>query len=106
MFFDPGTKPEVKADPLSLDSLIAWLEKQPADMEYDYLCNGHCLLGEYFRHVNPAFYSVGPYQAHFREGNTFTDWDVPRTWDRLAVEHPRTFGAALKRARKLAAQAH
>ena len=35
MLYDPKwEKPEVKADPFSLDALIAWLEKQPANGTY------------------------------------------------------------------------
>jgi hypothetical protein len=39
-------KPEVKADPLTLESLIAWLEKQPSHKKYDFHnCEGKCLYG-------------------------------------------------------------
>lgn len=41
-------KSKVQADIFSLEGLIAWLEKQPARMEYCYLDNGDCLLGRYF----------------------------------------------------------
>ena len=41
-------KPEVKADPFSLDSLVAWLEKQPAAKVYCYEDTGVCLLSQYF----------------------------------------------------------
>lgn len=104
MFFDPGTKREAKADPLSLDSLIAWLEKQPADQEYDYGCNGTCMLASYFRSVNPNFCSVGTSYASFFDGENFSEWALPDGWDDIAFGDggSRTFGAALDRARALA----
>lgn len=48
MLYDPKWN-ETKADPFSLESLIAWLEKQPATTAYDYCDPGHCLVGQYLR---------------------------------------------------------
>jgi hypothetical protein len=92
-------KSEVKADPFSLESLIAWLEKQPATKRYDWEnCDGGCLIGLYG-------------QAHG------ISWDAMQRVDDggdspyskltpggIAFRYPRTFGAALKRARKALAE--
>lgn len=45
MLYDP--KWEIKADPFSFDNLVAWLEKQPSDKEYDWAAAGSCLLGQW-----------------------------------------------------------
>lgn len=51
MLYDP--KWEVKADPLTLDGLIAWLEKQPADAGYDFCEIGKCLLAQWVLSIDP-----------------------------------------------------
>jgi hypothetical protein len=88
-------KPEVKADPFSLESLIAWLERQPADGRYDWAnCNGRCLVGLYVA-------------AHGIPWKTLFDvkedgYDILVGPDRnIAIDEPWTFGAALERARKV-----
>jgi hypothetical protein len=103
MLFDP--KWEVKADPLSLESLIAWLEKQLAGARYDYGCNGTCMLARYFYRVDPNFLSVGTSRVSFEDGDRFFDWELPDGWDDIAFGDagPYTFGAALERARALQA---
>ena len=90
MLYDP--KWEVKADPLSLESLIAWLETQPPETEYEWTdCHGGCLIGRYFA----AMGIKGPlYSEVFDEG-----WKYARVCSDLSG--PTTYGAALKRARAL-----
>lgn len=46
MPFDP-TPIETKPDVFSLEGLIAWLEKQPATLTYDYTSPRKCLLSRY-----------------------------------------------------------
>lgn len=75
-----------KTDPLSLDSLIAWLEKQPPQTEYDYLDRCNCLLGQYLGRP-----------VHLDEEIAITNDDMD-----ILQGYPRTFGAALKRARSAA----
>jgi len=85
---------EAKADPLTLESLIAWLEKQPTDLSYVWAdCNGGCLIG---------LYGI----AHGISWKTMIKSDIGNTspYDRLtrggvAYKYPRTFGGALERAR-------
>lgn len=91
-------KPEVKADPFSLESLIAWLEKQPADKMYCYQDLGHCLLGQYFRSCGFLNVQVGGSEV----GLNGRDFRLSEAFANIAVEYPRTFGAALERARKAA----
>lgn len=99
MLYNP--KWEIKADPFSLESLIAWLERQPAGGTYDYCDARRCVLCQYFRAVGfpapiVAMNTVYP-NAKLESGIKFPTsfWTVAagvgdRKW---------TFGAALKRAR-------
>lgn len=93
MLYDPKWEVEVKADPFSLPSLIAWLETMPADKDY---CPGmlnHCLLAQWA-------------QAMGEEDISQRSWDLGnlRPFSVIAAidgpaHHLRTFGAALERAR-------
>lgn len=93
-------KVEQKAEPFSLGSLIAWLEKQPKDEVYCWNNVGECLMGQYARHIDPL--------SHFFPFANSTDLykyvidgkivDFGE-FGKIASETPRTFGAALKRAR-------
>ena len=89
MFFDEthiGTKPDV----FSLESLIAWLEKMPADNAYNAANPRECLLGQWIMSAgvdDPTITSV-------TMGNRMPFNDI-------AVARPYTFGAALDRARAL-----
>lgn len=48
MLYDPKwEKPAVKADPFSLENLIAWLETMPADGEYRWQIPSSCLIGQW-----------------------------------------------------------
>jgi hypothetical protein len=74
-------KIETRIEP-TMGRLIEWLEQQPLNMEYNFLDASHCLLGQAFGR-----------EASIRETLSFSDlYDVARGW-------PRTFRAALKRAR-------
>ncbi len=88
------TKPDIYA----LPTLIAWLEKMPAKKRYDFLnCEGRCLIGQYMTaHGIEHVFGDGQYSAFSNR----TDWCFT-----IAVKRPCTFGAALARARELAAHA-
>jgi hypothetical protein len=101
MLYNP--KWEVKADPFSLRSLIAWLETQPADETYCYMDNGHCLVAQYleshgYRNLGVDrrgfYYSVGVGRARAWQ-------DLPPVLNDIALRGLHTFGAALERARSL-----
>lgn len=80
----------VTSDPFTLESLIAWLEKQPAAVTYNWHdCNGACLIGIYF--------AVHGHPWDARRYCNFTDFN---TRSDIAGTEPFTFGAALTRARK------
>lgn len=114
MLFDPKWGVEVKADPFSLESLIAWLERQPAGKSYRYTCNGNCLLAQYF--TAAGLENVHMWTDGFWHGPTKCPGNVgqeeaiaskqitrfPPTFNQVAVCEPSTFGAALARARKFA----
>lgn len=101
MLYDPKWEQTTQTDPFSLESLIAWLEKQPEDKSYCYTSSGRCLLAQYFTAQGFADVLVGAYDV---------DYSVNREWDTnvefgpafhdIAQGYPRDFGAALARARK------
>ncbi len=96
MLYDPKWEQKTKADPFTLASVIAWLEKQPATKSYRYAdCSGGCLYGQYMSSVRVSweearchFYGPDPHRQFRRY-----------VYDHVAREEPNTFGAALKRAR-------
>lgn len=95
MLYDPKWEVEVKADPFSLESLIAWLETMPIDKSYNYMdCDGRCLLGQYGSHVGARFHKFT--RAKFDSSlGKFRDL----VYEQVASDAPHTFGAALDRAR-------
>jgi hypothetical protein len=90
-------KTHIKADPFSLESLIAWLEKQPASTEYDWDDCAVCLVGKYITAItgdeNPSGVTI--YAKMFSSLEEYSDVASVRPW---------TFGAALGRARKALAE--
>lgn len=92
MLFDPKWEVEIKADPLTLESLIAWLEKKPAAGTYNYEdCRGACLYGQYMASHGISWAEsfegpCGPFCA--------------KVYREVAHQYPWTFGGALERARK------
>lgn len=93
MLYDP--KWEVKADPLSMEGLIAWLEKQPAAKRYNYNnCQGKCLYGQYM-----AAHGVVWEESGATENRTARGEFCSLVYGTVASCRPWTFGAALKRAR-------
>jgi hypothetical protein len=95
MLFDPKWEVKTKADPLSLDSLIAWLETMPEKARYDYSdCDGACLIDQYGAAINQHNLAC---RAHDL-AQIFGDLN---NYPRVCGNRPWTFGAALDRARKL-----
>jgi len=86
---------ETKIDPLTLESLIAWLEKQPQNMTYNFSnCQGRCLLGRYMASIGMEW-SMYHYE---RLAHRFCP-HVPHGFFPIGSDLPHTFGAALERAR-------
>lgn len=98
MLYDPKwEKTEVTTDPFSLDSLIAWLETQPAETEYNYTFPGSCMIAQYLEasKVKNFSLSVTDLQRHGWHHIAQGSWGEAGRW---------TFGGALIRARALAAK--
>lgn len=85
---------ERRLDPFTLESLIAWLEKQPARKRYNFVaCNGTCLLDRYIADIDGG--RLGTVSDHIKTcggGEAYYS---------IAATSPWTFGAALTRARKM-----
>lgn len=93
--------------PFELKSLIEWLEKQPAEAEYDYSEPRKCLLWQYFRHI--GFEGHGVIPGFYRASLCAEFKSLPEGFESVASgglfgPNGRTFGAALQRARLLDAQ--
>jgi hypothetical protein len=91
-------KTDTKTDPLSLGSLIAWLETKSPTQHYDYRnCDGECLYGQY----------MASHGIAWQESGATGNLDAPKkrsdfcclVYHEIARPLPWTFGAALERAR-------
>jgi hypothetical protein len=91
MLYDPKWE---KPKALTLAGLIAWLETQPAEGKYNYLCkNGSCLLDRYITSVTGR--PSRPTILHFEICGGSQELST------IAYNQPWTFGAALERAREV-----
>lgn len=89
---------ETKPDVFSLEGLIAWLEKQPEETEYNFMdCDGGCLIGKYL------IATTGKHWTDFglRWGCIIIYYPAIA---KVAAGEPQTYGAALSRARALLAE--
>lgn len=91
MLYDPKWEVKVKPDVYSLEGLIAWLEKQPADKKYNWASTNSCLCSQYF--VGGG-YGWADMHEEFKEKTGIR-------LDKIAHQTPWTFGAALQRVREL-----
>jgi hypothetical protein len=103
MLFDP--KWQLRHDPFSVASLIAWLERRNPLDDYCYSSTGECLLARYFAEC--GFNNV-IMAAHFfyhfpHRGGAYETMPLPPHFNDIAKGKVRTFGAALKRARAIEA---
>ena len=94
MLYDYRRWEKVKAAPFTMESLIAWAERQPADQEYDYWDHQRCFLGQYFE--AHGFHVVQVGCGYVNVGHDVIK--LPPHFDEIAKAEPRTFGAALARA--------
>jgi hypothetical protein len=105
---------KTSTDVHSLDSLIAWLEKQPADGIYQYADTKNCLLCQYytamgFRHVSASSKFVSSkYCVYGDDPKTETvEFKLPPHFNDIALRCNgglRTFGKALAYAYKVKSQ--
>ena len=85
-------EPEV----FSLRGLISWLEHQPGEMAYDYMCIGACLAHNYFE-ARGVKYGVGGFPIPNGSKNGSPVGQIE--W--VSSMKPWIYGEALKRARTL-----
>lgn len=93
-----NTKWEVKSDPFSLENLIAWLERQPAEKHYNWDLADSCLLGQWC--ASNGLQGVDARDKSLELGQ----WDNGNeVFAEIALGdlNSCTFGAALKRAHTL-----
>ncbi len=96
MLYDPKWETKTKPDIYAIETMIAWLEKHPAEKTYKFIdCQGGCLIDQYLKAHNPEW-TNDLYVPFVHK----TKWDFDVAY--YAGQH--TFGAALKRARKLASK--
>jgi len=84
----------------SIHGLIAWLETQDPETEYLYVSSQTCLLTKYFRSrgiKRKGVYRYGPLIVYSLNEDEHVN--APQ-WDKIAIGHPRTYGAALARAKE------
>lgn len=96
MFVETKTEGEVQVQQgPSVAGFIAWLEKHPAHAEYFWSSGSVCACGKYAE-------SIGQYRDWMGRivSRNYLIWDK---LDHIAHARPRTFGAALERARALIA---
>lgn len=106
MFLEDKTlNPGVKADPFSLESLIAWLERRPGETEYDFWDCARCMIAQYALDTGIRL-TAGDSGSQYREilerfaANDGCRWNTTPAAE-VAAHTPHTFGAALDRARAL-----
>lgn len=101
MLFDPkwGNK-----EP-SLEGIIAWLETQPPETPYEFMnCKGQCLIGQYMTSIGIVWNHNSIKGSSYNQtlskigDGTFSTQNILEA-QRIASNHPHTFGAALERAR-------
>ena len=96
MLYDPKWgKPPV--DPMSLGSLISWLETKPPHETYKYSNCYRCLLGQYFAAKGFREIVVGVSAV----GLNGRSRPLPTGFNAIAADGMHTFGAALERAKAM-----
>ena len=96
MLYDPKWEAPTKTEP-TFAGFIAWLEQQDQAASYNW-CDGNCAIGQYLKTCGVKTIGELGYETYaMLEG---TRGDVPGA---VAMALPNTFGAALDRARKVAA---
>jgi hypothetical protein len=99
---ETAEKPQIN-NPLSLDAVIAWLEKQPANQRYDYVDPHNCMAAQYNRSIGRE-YSAASTILTARGGESNFDTLLEEIAQGSGIIRTQKFGAALKRARKFQAK--
>ena len=105
MLYDPKWEQQTKANPFSLENLIAWLEKQPADAEYEFCQWENCLLAQWLLTIDPTSRPARGRTSGFFYSALGQTIDLTR-FRHIALpldsyQRVGTFGAALERARSI-----
>lgn len=85
-------------NPLTAKAFLAWVEKQPANGEYDYSDHRNCAFCQYLRAVGLENPSVNPI-AWRPDRNALDYRPLPSNLDEAAADRPWTFGALADRLR-------
>lgn len=99
-FLAPPIKVQIKTKPKrwTIEHLIKFLETKDPNEQYCYVSTGNCLNAQYIRwaYKIPMLLCVGV-DDYF----AFPFWygRIPEEFNTVAIQSPRTFGAALERAR-------
>lgn len=88
-----------RPNPKSMAAVVQWLETKNPEQEYDYCDSGECLAAQYNDSIGREYdlhwaLGKGFFGSFSRRFNTF-DYRL----ENVACDYPRTFGAALERAR-------
>lgn len=100
--------PVAPRDPMSLDSLIAWLETKNPFKRYRYLSNENCLLAQYFTDMGYKDVHVWAYNFRYDNDGEYGNELLPYHFNNIAfgkyLLFSRTFGGALRYAKQLRAK--
>jgi hypothetical protein len=100
---ETAEKPQIN-NPLSLDAVIAWLEKQPANQRYDYCDPENCMAAQYNQSIGRKYLAYRPIIAARRGYSNFDTMLEEIAQGSEGDTRKQNFGSALKRARKLQAK--
>lgn len=89
--------PDLTYAGVALRDFIGWLETKPARKRYEYTDPRNCAIGQYKQ--ARGLPDVAVLFSPFTTGWHHCEW----LWN-IVASHPRTFGAALDRARKVLAE--
>lgn len=81
-----------------LSGLIAWLDGQEPEKEYCYHSSGSCLMAQYYQSLGYANALAGG-DFIYLDQHSIKQTKFPSAFADIAANYPRTFGAALLRAR-------
>jgi hypothetical protein len=99
MFHDHGVTSTKPIELLGLSDLVAWLETQDKNTRYTYTDNKDCLLARFYRAHGAEDVWVGSLTLLPDGLSSRRELVIPHDVGLVASDKPRTFGAALKRAK-------